>query len=91
MAEEFGWEGQGRTRRQGRKAMGLVNFKKEKEQNKTIAEKHITPHSLRHSIATHLLQQNVKLESIKTFLGHSSLESTQLYTHLLKTIENEGL
>lgn len=57
--------------------------------NKTIADKNITLHILRHSIATHLLQQNVPLESIKTFLGHSSLESTQIYTHLLKTIENE--
>ena len=57
--------------------------------NKTIVEKGITLHILRHSIATHLLQQNVPLESIKTFLGHSSLESTQIYTHLLKTIENE--
>lgn len=59
--------------------------------NKTIAEKEITLHILRHSIATHLLQQNVPLESIKTFLGHSSLESTQIYTHLLKTIENDGI
>ena len=59
--------------------------------NKTIIEKNITLHILRHSIATHLLQQNVPLESIKTFLGHSSLESTQIYTHLLKTIENEAI
>ena len=59
--------------------------------NKTIAEKHITLHILRHSIATHLLQKNVPLESIKTFLGHSSLESTQIYTHLLKTIEDENI
>lgn len=57
--------------------------------NKNIAEKQITLHTLRHSIATHLLQKEVKLESIKTFLGHSSLESTQIYTHLLKTMENE--
>ena len=57
--------------------------------NKTIAEKGITLHILRHSIATHLLQHDVPLESIKTFLGHSSLESTQIYTHLLKSIENE--
>ena len=56
--------------------------------NKEIAEKRITLHTLRHSIATHLLQHEVKLESIKNFLGHSSLESTQIYTHLLKTIEN---
>jgi len=59
--------------------------------NKEIEEKKITLHILRHSIATHLLQQQVKLENIKTFLGHSSLESTQIYTHLLKTIEDENL
>jgi len=39
---------------------------------------------LRHSIATHLLANGMKLERIKDFLGHSSLESTQLYTHLLE-------
>jgi integrase/recombinase XerD len=59
--------------------------------NKNIIDKKITLHTLRHSIATHLLQHEVKLESIKTFLGHSSLESTQIYTHLLKTIENDRI
>lgn len=59
--------------------------------NKNIVDKKITLHTLRHSIATHLLQHEVKLESIKTFLGHSSLESTQIYTHLLKTIEDERI
>lgn len=39
-------------------------------------------HSLRHSIATHLLQSGMELEKIKQFLGHSSLESTQIYTHI---------
>ena len=56
-------------------------------ENKYIIAKNITPHTLRHSIATHLLQKEVPLESIKHFLGHSSLESTQIYTHLLKTIK----
>lgn len=51
--------------------------------NKDLEEKQITPHTLRHSIATHLLQKEVPIESIKTFLGHTSLESTQIYTHLL--------
>ncbi|WP_298547107.1 tyrosine-type recombinase/integrase [uncultured Aquimarina sp.] len=60
-------------------------------ENKMIIEKHITPHTLRHSIATHLLQKEVPLESIKHFLGHSSLESTQIYTHLLKTIKHENI
>jgi integrase/recombinase XerD len=39
-------------------------------------------HSLRHSIATHLLQGGMELEKIKQFLGHGSLESTQIYTHI---------
>lgn len=39
-------------------------------------------HALRHSIATHLLQSGMELEKIKRFLGHSSLESTQIYTHI---------
>jgi integrase/recombinase XerD len=39
-------------------------------------------HILRHSIATHLLQSGMTLEEVSQFLGHSSLESTQIYTHL---------
>jgi integrase/recombinase XerD len=39
-------------------------------------------HALRHSIATHLLQSGMGLDKIKRFLGHSSLESTQIYTHI---------
>lgn len=77
------------TRMQGMSFANRLKAIVEATNNKNIAEKGITLHILRHSIATHLLQQNVSLESIKTFLGHSSLESTQIYTHLLKTIENE--
>ena len=42
----------------------------------------VTPHTLRHSIATHLLEQGMNIEEISQFLGHSSLESTQIYTHV---------
>jgi site-specific recombinase XerD len=41
-------------------------------------------HTLRHSVATHLMQAGVRLEEIAAFLGHSSLESTQRYTHLMQ-------
>ena len=44
--------------------------------------KDIGLHSLRHSIATHLLQQGMSLENVSRFLGHQSLENTQIYTHL---------
>jgi integrase/recombinase XerD len=50
--------------------------------NIDLIEKEIGLHTLRHSIATHFLQAGMKLESISRFLGHSSLESTQIYTHL---------
>lgn len=39
-------------------------------------------HTLRHSIATHLLKSGLSLEEVSRFLGHSSLENTQIYTHL---------
>ncbi|WP_282086652.1 tyrosine-type recombinase/integrase [Aquimarina algiphila] len=54
--------------------------------DEVLREKHITPHCLRHSIATHLLQQGMRIEDIQQFLGHSSLKSTQIYTHLLELL-----
>ena len=52
--------------------------------NQSLITKNITPHILRHSIATHLLEKGANMETISQFLGHSSLESTQIYTHLLE-------
>ncbi len=51
--------------------------------NEQIKQKRISTHVLRHSIATHLLQNGMNIENISLFLGHSSLESTQIYTHLV--------
>jgi len=58
-------------------AARLQNLKEKAEINKEAGL-----HALRHSIATHLLQSGMELEKIKRFLGHASLESTQIYTHI---------
>jgi len=60
-------------------------------ENKSLQQRNITLHSLRHSIATHLLEQGANIEHISTFLGHASLESTQIYTHFLELTGNENV
>jgi len=51
--------------------------------DENIREKRLSLHVLRHSIATHLLQNGMSIENIALFLGHSSLDTTQIYTHLI--------
>lgn len=54
----------------------------EKTDNPELAAKSVSLHTLRHSIATHLLQAGMRLQDIAAFLGHKTLDSTQIYTHI---------
>jgi len=69
------------VRMQGQSMLHRLNILIVRTANEELMEKKISLHTLRHTIATHLLENGMSLESIARFLGHSSLESTQIYTH----------
>lgn len=67
--------------------LSILKKLQKRTDNQALKQKTIGLHALRHSIATHLMQRGMKFDYIGQFLGHNSLRSTQIYTHLAHEYE----
>ena len=77
-----------RHRRLSEQSVRTIISKLERQINSSI---HITPHMFRHSVATLLLEEDVDIRYIQKILGHSSITTTQIYTHVTSSKQKEIL
>lgn len=70
------------SRRGGRLSLGMIRARLARWAREKGAPQHVHPHMLRHSFASHLLQSSGDLRGVQELLGHASIRSTQVYTHL---------
>ncbi|MFH1855798.1 MAG: tyrosine-type recombinase/integrase, partial [Candidatus Omnitrophota bacterium] len=77
----------GKVRRHHIGAKTIQNAVK-KAAEKADIDKHVTVHTFRHSFATHLLMSGVNIREIQELLGHKNIETTMIYTHVLRDMSS---
>lgn len=82
--------GQRKVRLQAQSLVHRLRVLQGRSDSESLKNKNLHLHLLRHSIASHLLENGMSLGAISRFLGHSSLDSTQRYTHLIEEEKKDG-